>query len=226
MTARTLITAAVATLALASSAQAATTPQTAPALTMGIAGHPEPSRSGQTRFLMVGDSLTAGITDRMPRYLPGWQVGMNGLGGRPLAEGMGLLDGYRLPRDGRIVLALGLFTNNAPGDFPKLRSAVRESLARVGDRGCVIWNTIYRPAVGGPSWEPAWTPQEQIGTGYAEVNAWLRQMRDEHPNMRLVDWSRSLHRNPIAMDVTGVHPATDAGWNRRAQMVADAARSC
>jgi hypothetical protein len=229
MKTKTIIAAAAAVLALgAADAHAATpvVPQAAPALTMGVPGDAKPSRSGRTQYLMIGDSLTAGIMDRMPSYLPGWKVGMNGLGGRPLEIGMDFLASYSLPRDGRIVLAMGLFTNNAPGDFPELRSAVRESLRRVGDRGCVIWATVYRPAVGGPSWEPAWTPQEQMGQGYAAVNAWLRGMARENANMRLVDWSKSLHRSPIAMDVTGVHPATAAGWGRRAAMFADAARSC
>lgn len=189
-------------------------------------GHAVASDTGRTRLLAIGDSLTAGVTGYLPLALPGWDTNVDGYGGRPLKTGMDILRRYRIDQPDRTVLFVGLFTNNAPGDFPQLRSAVREALRAVGPNGCLVWNTVYRPAVGGPSWQPAWTPTEQIGRGYGKVNAWLRHTAATTPNMRLVDWSRSLHRSPMAMDSTHVHPATAAGWRRRAQMIADAARSC
>lgn len=219
-----LVVSCIALFVALSGTSYAATPVRSEPLLIPATGHSHASTGGRRQVLIIGDSLTSGVTGLMPRVLPGWKIGINGMGGRPLKVGMNLLDGWEVDED--TVLIMGLFTNNPPGDFPNLRSAVRESLRRVGDNGCVVWNTVYRPAVGGPSWQPAWTPTEQIGMGYAKVNAWLRSMAESEPRMRLVDWSRSLHRSPMRMDPTGVHPAAAAGWQRRAQMFADAARSC
>jgi hypothetical protein len=111
------------------------------------------------------------------------------------------------------VLIMGLFTNDRANRVWALKTAVRESLRRVGPDGCVVWATVYRPDVG-------------YGT-YAKANAALRQLARENPaNMRLVDWSKSLRKSPTKMDWTQVHPDSAAGWTRRASMYAQAARSC
>jgi hypothetical protein len=208
-------------------------PQTAPYMNLGLPGTAVPSKTGYTSILFLGDSLTAGMVNVAPRYFPGWKVGVNGLGGRPLNDGMGILASYKLPA--HTILAMGLFTNDVPTRVWALKQAVRESLRRVGPNGCVIWATVKRPAVGGPSWQGALPgdavarkpyPQSAVGIGYAKANAALRHLADENPNMRLVDWSGSIRRHPMAMDSTLVHPGNISGWQRRAQLYANAARSC
>lgn len=237
MTARLAVALAVLGLAASAPAAQAATPapaRVAPAMNLGVPGHATPSRSGARSILFIGDSLTAGLLNVAPAYFPGWRVGLNGVGGRPLAAGMAVLDGYRLPP--RTILAMGLFTNDLPTHVAELERAVRESLRRVGPRGCVIWATVYRPPVGGPSWagalpgdayaRPAY-PAAARGTGYGAANRALRDLAARNrTTMRLVDWSASLRRHPMQMDPTQVHPATLGGWQRRAQLYANAARSC
>lgn len=171
------------------------------------------SRSGKSSVLVIGDSLTAGIAKLLPPLLEGWQVGINGYGGRSLETGLDLLAGYDFPADGRLILAMPLFTNDAPTKVRLLETAVQESLRRVGPNGCVIWATVHRPPVNGHSYE--------------RVNELLRAVRDDH--FRLVDWDRAVIRDRIRFDRTGVHPLRRGGargWKLRARMIADAIRSC
>lgn len=210
-----------------------TTPQVAPYMNLGLPGRAVPSRTGYRSIYFLGDSLTANLVKIAPAYFPGWTVGVNGEGGRPMNTGMAILAGTRLPA--HTILAMGLFTNDLPTRTWALKQAIRESLRRVGPDGCVIWATIYRAPVGGPSWQGALPgdvykraayPQSAVGVGYAKANAIIRRMAAENANMRLVDWSRSLQQHPMPMDYTQVHPALLSGWQRRAQMYADAARTC
>jgi hypothetical protein len=168
-------------------------PQTAPYMNVGQPGTAIPSKSGFRSIYFLGDSLTAGIFRVAPAYFPGWKVGINGVGGRPLNDGMGILAATALPE--RTILAMGLFTNDLPTRTWALKQAVRESLRRVGPSGCVIWATIHRPAVGGPSWQGALPgdvaarkpyPASAAGIGYAKANAALRALAAQNPNMRLV----------------------------------------
>lgn len=197
--------------ALAAGAFGASAPQSPPPIYLQP-GALQTSQSGDQQVYAIGDSLTAGIGDILPGYFPGWGVGVWGRNGRPLAEGMNVLARTIIPPDGSIILAMGLGTNDPPWDGAALAAAVRESLRRVGPDGCVVWATIFRPA--------------QSGVTYHAENAMLRRMADREPRLRIADWSASLHRHPVALDRTGVHPKTLAGWIRRAQIVASAVRSC
>ena len=71
----------------------------------------------------------------LPALLPGWKVRVDGRVGRPLAEGMGIVAATPLPADGREVLAVSLFTNDAPTRTAQLQAAVRTTLERTGPRG-------------------------------------------------------------------------------------------
>jgi hypothetical protein len=175
-------------------------------------GTAQPAPGGQTQLYVIGDSLTAGMQNILPHELPGWGVGTWGRGGRPLAEGMDILERTMIPSDGSIVLGMGLGTNDPPWNGAAMRAAIDESLRRVGPHGCVIWATIVRPPVGGVS--------------YHVENAMLRRLARRNRRILLVDWARSLSRSPLPMDRTGVHPRSGRGWERRARMFADAARRC
>jgi hypothetical protein len=160
-------------------------------------------------MVLVGDSLAVGIQSPLTNALSGWSLSTNGRVSRPLAEGMGIVRGMseRPP-----VLAISLFTNDAPGAVDTLRSAVRETITRQAGHGCVVWATIVRPAVGGVT--------------YARANQALVELAAENPSvMKLVPWAQQVaaHSEWLASD--GVH-ATPAGYSARAQMYADAARSC
>ena len=160
-------------------------------------------------MVLVGDSLAVGIQSPLTNALSGWTLSTNGRVGRPLAEGMGIVRGMseRPP-----VLAISLFTNDAPGAVDTLRSAVRETITRQSGHGCVVWATIVRPAVGGVT--------------YARANQALAELAAENPSvMKLVPWAQQVAAHPEWLASDGVH-ATPAGYSARAQMYAEAARSC
>jgi hypothetical protein len=215
--------AAIAALAACGTARATTTvPPTVPPpgpvewltpLLTPAPGVPRPSASGKSRLLVIGDSLTRSMYADLPLMLPGWRIGVNGNGGRPLAEGMAWLQIYKLPKDGRTILAMSLFTNDPPTHVRQLKAAVRESLRRVGPHGCVIWATILRP-------------KADFGIGYHAANEALRALAAGHRDtMRLVRWSETVRRTHMPLR-EGVHPGTPAAWDVRARLFADAARTC
>lgn len=158
---------------------------------------------------LVGDSLAVGIQAPLARQLAGWALSTDARIGRPLAEGMGIVRGMA---DRPPVLAISLFTNDAPGAVGSLRAAVQETIARQSGRGCVIWATIVRPAVGGVT--------------YARANATLASLAAANPAvMQLVPWAQAVADHPEWMAADGVH-ATPAGYEARVQMYAQAARAC
>jgi lysophospholipase L1-like esterase len=136
-------------------------------------------------------------------------VRVDGRGGRPLAEGMDVL--ARTDLSGAGVLAISLFTNDAPTETGALEAAVRATLARAGPRGCVVWATIVRPPLDGVS--------------YNRANALLERLATRDRRLRLVPWARRVAAQPRLMGPDGVHP-TPAGYALRAAMYARAARSC
>ena len=195
-------------------ASSTTTPATtSPAATSAAAAPASPSSSSAnltpSRMVLVGDSLAVGTQSPLTNALSGWSLTTNGRVSRPLAEGMGIVRGMseRPP-----VLAISLFTNDAPGAVDTLRSAVRETITRQAGHGCVVWATIVRPAVGGVT--------------YARANQALAELAAENPAvMKLVPWAQQVEAHPEWLASDGVH-ATPAGYSARAQMYAEAARSC
>ena len=191
------------TTAPATSSPAATSGAAAPT-TSGSASNLAPSR-----MVLVGDSLAVGIQSPLTNALGGWSLSTNARVGRPLAEGMGIVRGMS---DRPPVLAISLFTNDSPGAIDTLRSAVRETITRQAGHGCVVWATIVRPAVGGVT--------------YAQANQALAALAAENPAvMKLVPWAQQIEAHPEWLASDGVH-ATPAGYSARAQMYAEAARSC
>jgi hypothetical protein len=196
--------AASSTSAPATTSPAATSASTAPPSSPSSSANLAPSR-----MVLVGDSLAVGIQSPLTNALSGWSLSTNGRVSRPLAEGMGIVRGMseRPP-----VLAISLFTNDAPGAVDTLRSAVRETITRQAGHGCVVWATIVRPAVGGVT--------------YARANQALAELAAENSSvMKLVPWAQQVAAHPEWLASDGVH-ATPAGYSARAQMYAEAARSC
>jgi hypothetical protein len=170
---------------------------------------PAPSRSPPKTFTMIGDSLAVGTQPYLPGMLRGWKVSTNAQTGRPLATGMQILATTQV--SGPTALAFSLFTNDDPTHVSQLESAVRTSVSRAGGNGCAIWATIVRPPVNGVS--------------YKAANRKLAQLATQLPTLRIVPWAAAVASHPSWLAPDGVH-STPTGYRARAQMYADAARSC
>ena len=159
---------------------------------------------------LIGDSLGVGTDPSLRERLPGWRVTTDAREGRPLAEGMAVLDMTPLPRRPR-ALAFSLFTNDDPRNVEGLDAAVRASLDRLGPRDCALWATIVRPKVAGVS--------------YSAPNERLFALAREDARLRVVDWARAVRRHRWWMREDGVHP-TPEGYAGRARLYARAAQRC
>ena len=191
----------------AAPAAVAATPAPSTSTTVATAA-PSAAPGAPSRMQVVGDSLAIGAQAPLAAQLPGWSIQTDARIGRPLAEGMGIV---RSLRTAAPVLAISLFTNDGPGSVAALESAVRETIERQA-RGCVIWATVVRPPVGGVT--------------YDRANDALARLAAANPRvMRLVPWARKVAENPQWLAPDGVH-ATPEGYAARAQLYADAARSC
>lgn len=165
------------------------------------------STTPRDQLIVIGDSLALG----MKPYLSGSALSIDARIGRPLAEGMSLVEKARLPDPATFALAISLFTNDDPSNVAALRSAVASSLERVGEDGCVIWATIVAPAVN--------------GVNFKRANALLEALADDEPRLQLVPWDAAVRRNPALLEPDDVHP-TAAGYRLRAKLYRLAARRC
>jgi hypothetical protein len=133
--------------------------------------------------------------------------------GRPLAEGMGILDSTQLP-GASVVLAMSLFTNDGPRNLVALEAAVRGSVVRAGPHGCAVWATIQRPPL--------------AGVPYTDANRLLERLASDPAlsgRLVVVPWQQEVVAHPEWLAGDGVH-ATGAGYAERARLYAQAARSC
>jgi hypothetical protein len=176
-----------------------------------------PAADARPALVMLGDSLAIGTAGPLSLDLADWNVHFDARIGRPLAEGLSILAATALPSTqppARTVLAFSLFTNDTPADVDELDAAVRASAGRLGAHDCAIWATISRPAVHGVS--------------YRAANARLAQLALE-PQMAgrllVVPWAAEVARHHGWKARDHVH-ATVAGYLARAQLYANAARSC
>ncbi len=183
--------------------------QPKPGATQTATPAPTATPTPPRKLVLIGDSLGEGIEPYLPGLLPGWSVQSDSKTSRPLGTGMGIL--ANTPVSGPTVLAFSLFTNDSPSNVAGLESAVRTSLQRAGPNGCAVWATIRRPPFKGVS--------------YAAANRMLKQLATQNPRLRVVPWAETTAANPSWLGRDGVH-ATSTGYRARAQMYADAARSC
>ena len=161
-----------------------------------------PSGARGPHLVVIGDSLAVGTRELLPDVLPGWDVRTDAQGGRPLAVGMTILDNTDVPEGA--VLAMSLFTNDKPDRLPDLEAAVRRS----AEVGCSVWATIVNP-----------------GHDYREVNARLHALDRASEDVVVVPWAETVTKRPELLKPDGVH-GTDEGYRVRAELFADAARSC
>ena len=169
---------------------------------------PAPPRA----LVMIGDSLAQGSAPYLSALLGGWQVTTDARRGRPLAEGMRVLDATPTPSPA--VLAFSLFTNDSPTSIEALETAVRRSVQRAGPGGCAVWATIARPPLRGES--------------YDEANRRLYALASE-PGLAgrliIVPWAETVAQEPGLLAPDRVH-ATATGYQVRAQLYASAASAC
>lgn len=165
-----------------------------------------PSAQRTGAVTLVGDSLNVGIEPYLPSALEGWTITNRNESGRPTSVGLDVLreEGTELAR--RVVVSLG--TNDSIDDVAGFRRQVREALAIAGPRRCVVWVNM---AV---DWR-----------SFAEFNDVLAQEAERSDNLRLVDWAGLLAEHPDWLAADGVH-GTEAGYQGRAEAVAEAVRSC
>jgi hypothetical protein len=173
--------------------------------------------TGARTMIVIGDSLAVGMAQPLRTDLTGWEVSVDGRIGRPLDEGMQILADTPLPsgsRGAHAILAFSLFTNDSPTAVDALEAAVRRSVGRLGVHGCAIWATIARP------------PYQ--GISYRAANQRLRALASDPSlagRLLLVPWQEGYASHASWRAGDGVH-ATATGYAARAQMYADAARSC
>ena len=160
-----------------------------------------PSRT----MAVVGDSLAAGTGPDLKGDLPGWQIFTDAKAGRPLADGMRVVEAIE---GTPAVLAISLFTNDDPRHTGALATAVRRSVR--GQR-CGLWATIHRPPVAGVS--------------YAAANRTLQRLEGELPALHVVAWAEQVAQHPGWIGPDDVH-ATATGWAARARLYAAAASRC
>ena len=177
--------------------------------TGGGATTPSRSRPLPRDVLVIGDSLAIGMTDPLRAALPGWKVRVDARIGRPLAEGMRILD---VQSDPPALIAFSLFTNDDPRATAALERAVRATATRRG--ACVVWATVVRP------------PYQ--GVPYTAANRLLERLRNDPglaSGLRIVDWRAAVARVPSYLAGDGVH-ATPAGYRALGRLYAGAIRTC
>jgi lysophospholipase L1-like esterase len=155
---------------------------------------------------LVGDSLNVGVEPYLGNALPGWKIDAHDRVGRPTSEGVTELRSLRRSLAPVVVVSLG--TNDADGSESEFRKLVDEAIDVVGPGRCLVWATIVRDG------------EERTGFDRA-----LKDARDAHANVHLVDWASTVADDPSLLAPDRVH-GTPEGYRRRAQEIADVVRGC
>jgi hypothetical protein len=169
-----------------------------------------PAAGGATRTVYVdGDSLAVGTTLFLPKYLRGWRLQKSINVSRHAYEGLAPIRarGSALER----VLIVDLGTNDDPSRVSIFNRSVREIMAAVGPKRCVIWPTIHRPPYRGISWE-----------GF---NRELRRLGRRYDNLVVYDWAATARAHPKWFGADGVHPSMN-GYRVRAAALAKLVKAC
>lgn len=191
---RVVVTAAAATVAIPP-VSAAAAPQPSPAQLA--------AQGRRTSVFVEGDSLTVGAANGLRRRLAPHvkRVGIDAQVGRFTSTGLSRVARASRAAHARVwVLALG--TNDSPSPS-RLRENVQRSLRMAGPDRDVVWLTIKRPG------------------GYQRVNRELRRLDARYENLHVVDWAKSVNRDPGLIGGDRVH-GTARGYEVRAQLIAEA----
>lgn len=158
--------------------------------------------------LVVGDSLEVGTGPHLRSALAGESVRVDAETGRPSGVGVKVL-GQRLePGDDVVVFDLGV--NDDPAAPQRLASDLQAAGRLAGER-CMVVATVSRPPLNG-------VPD----TG---LNDAIESFAASRENTEVADWRSIARGQPEVMNADKVHPKP-AGYELRAQVVADAVRAC
>jgi hypothetical protein len=130
-----------------------------------------PLPASARNLVVIGDSLAVGMQPFLQQYLQGWNTTVDARAGRPLAEGMRQFDAKPDPSN-ETVYAFSLFTNDGPTNLTALETAVKRSTTK----GCAVWATIVRPAVGGTSYDGANSRLNGLASNRVKVVQWADQV--------------------------------------------------
>jgi hypothetical protein len=155
-----------------------------------------------------GDSLTVGSWWRMPADLgPSFELlSVSAHIGRPAVKGLKLL--HEQPLGRVVVFALG--TNDWWASPAAYRDHITKVLQLIGPSRCLVVPTIWRG-----------------GRANSALNRILHSMaRSYGPHrMQLAPWAEAVATGRVLLH-DGTHPATQAGWQLREQIVDAAVRAC
>ena len=156
--------------------------------------------------LVVGDSLEVGTEPYLRQELPGTDLTVDALKGRPSSEGVEVLRAAIRPEHEVVVFDLG--TNDDPANPSGLAASLDAAREIAGDR-CLVVATINRPPLAGVS--------------DAGLNGVVRRFAAS-TGAQVADW-RAAAAEPGVLGTDGVHGTAD-GYAVRGALVADAIRSC
>jgi lysophospholipase L1-like esterase len=178
-----------------------TTTSTAPAVPLTPLG---------TKVAIVGDSLTEGLSTRLPplakRY--GFDLALDAQNGRNIEGGLAPLKKIVSGRD-LVVVALG--TNDARADLTvtDAENRIEQMLALIDARTPVMWVNIYR------------NDTKSTSAAAARFDDALQLVADSHPNLTVLDWSAYIQLHPELMGGDHIH-LTASGYDERAAWLAEA----
>jgi GDSL-like Lipase/Acylhydrolase family len=165
--------------------------------------------TGAIDVAVVGDSLTVGIQDTLPRDARdrGFTVQIDAKKGREIPEGVKVIEKL-VPGKDMVVIALG--TNDARGSLDAKAASllIEQALDAVGTTLPVLWVNVYRD------------PKTEAGRAAQRFNAALEAERATHPNLTVADWATAMNGNTKIMSSDGIH-LSDDGYKQRSTWVAE-----
>lgn len=137
------------------------------------------------RVFILSDSVIWGARYAVPDALPGWDVVLDGKGGRLIDAGVAELRYRQSDLGSVVVVQLG---NNYLGDERAFATALDELYAIVGPDRWLILLHVY-----------------PIQANRAEVNGAIDALAAAHPNVRVADWPAIENANPTTTYADHLH---------------------
>lgn len=159
----------------------------------------------ETRVLVLGDSLAAGLRPFLEPMLPGTSVTWSAVPGRTTPQGLRALREV-LQETTPDVAIVSLGTNDG-SDPVRFRSRVRRIRGTLPPGTCVIWSSLSRPPRKGP---------------FQALNRQLRAEARQWPELFIVRWDLVVAEGRVNLP-DDLHPDA-AGYELRSRLLADAAR--
>jgi hypothetical protein len=167
-----------------------------------------PTGAPRITLTVQGDSLSVGSAATMPADLgPSYQfVSVSSQIGRSSVKGLGLLS--RQPLGQIVVFALG--TNDWWSSPSAYRARLTSVLRLIGPDRCLVVPTVWKG-----------------GRALGALNRVLHSLARRYGprRMQLAPWAEAVAAGRVRLP-DGTHPASQAGWQLRAEIVDAAVRAC